>query len=345
MIVERIWTGNAYRNYNYLIACPETGEALAIDPLDHGKCLAAAKHNGWRITQILNTHEHHDHTGGNAAVVEATGAKVIAHHRAGGRIAGMDRGVKAGDVIKVGKTVELECLDTPGHTMCHICLRSHTEQPALFSGDTLFNAGAGNCHNGGDPGAMYDTFARQLDTLPDDTQVYPGHDYIENNLKFTLARESGNEAARSLLHEVSGQDPAAALVTTMAEEKRINTFLRLASPGVIAGLREAFPDLPEQPDAKTVFVKLRELRNTWCARRGAPRRPLRCVSVSASVSLRQCQVRQCLGDDTAGVSVCITQCQPWPSRIQVDESSMSCVVACWSGRLAASRGATVWRTR
>ena len=144
MIVERIWTGNAYRNYNYLIACPESGEALAIDPLDHGKCLAAAKKNGWRITQILNTHEHHDHTGGNAAVVAATGAKVIAHHRAGSRIDGVDRGVKAGDVIKVGKTVELECMDTPGHTMCHICLRSHTEQPALFSGDTLFNAGAGN---------------------------------------------------------------------------------------------------------------------------------------------------------------------------------------------------------
>ena len=152
MIVERIWTGNAYRNYNYLIACPESGEALAIDPLDHEKCLNAARVKGWQITQILNTHEHHDHTGGNAAVVAATGAKVIAHHRAGARIAGVDRGVKAGDVIKVGRTVELECMDTPGHTMCHICLRSHTEQPALFSGDTLFNAGAGNCHNGGNAG-------------------------------------------------------------------------------------------------------------------------------------------------------------------------------------------------
>ncbi len=263
MIVERIWTGNAYRNYNYLIACPDTGEALAIDPLDHGKCLAAAKKNGWRITQILNTHEHPDHTGGNAAVVEATGAKLIAHHRTGGRIAGVDRGVKAGDVIKVGKRVELECLDTPGHTMCHICLRSHTDQPALFSGDTLFNAGAGNCHNGGNAEDLYSTFVDQLARLPDDTLVYPGHDYIENNLRFTLAREADNEAARALLPEVSGQDPATAHVTTLAEEKRINTFLRLASPSVIAGLRQAFPDLPEQPDAKTVFVKLRELRNTW----------------------------------------------------------------------------------
>ena len=263
MIVERIWTDNAYRNFNYLIACPETGEALAIDPLDHEKTLTTAKARGWHITQVLNTHEHHDHTGGNEAVVAATGAKVIAHFRAGARIKGVDRGVKAGGVIKVGKRVELECLDTPGHTMCHICLRSHTDQPALFSGDTLFNAGAGNCHNGGDPALMFATFADQLAKLPDNTLVYPGHDYIENNLKFTLAREPDNEAARARLPSVTGHDPAAAKVTTLAEEKQFNTFMRLASPSVIARLREAFPELPDQPDPKTVFVKLRELRNQW----------------------------------------------------------------------------------
>ena len=263
MIVERIWTGNAYRNYNYLIACPETGEALAIDPLDHQKCLAAAKDKGWDITQILNTHEHHDHTGGNAAVVAATGAKVIAHHQSGSRIEGVDRGVKAGDIIKVGKTVELECMDTPGHTMCHICLRSHTDQPALFSGDTLFNAGAGNVHNGGSADSLYSTFVDQLAKLPGNTRVYAGHDYIENNLRFTLAREPDNAAAQGLLPQVAGHDPATVHVTTLDEEKRINTFLRLASPSVIAILRQEFPDLPTNPDAKTVFTKLRELRNKW----------------------------------------------------------------------------------
>ena len=263
MIVERIWTGNAYRNYNYLIACPDTGEALAIDPLDHEKCLNAAKVRGWQITQVLNTHEHHDHIGGNDAVIKATGAKLLAHHRSGAKIPGVDRGLKAGDIVKVGRSVELECLDTPGHTMCHICLRSHTEQPALFSGDTLFNAGAGNCHNGGDPALLYATFVEQLATLPPNTQVYPGHDYIENNLKFTLARESDNAAAKALLPKVSGQDPATSIVTTLAEEKQFNTFLRLDSPSLIAALRESFPELPEQPDAKTVFVKLRELRNKW----------------------------------------------------------------------------------
>ena len=76
MIVEQIWTGNAYRNFNYLIVCPESGEAMAVDPLDVNKCLDAAKKNGWTITQILNTHEHGDHTGGNRAMIAATRAKL-----------------------------------------------------------------------------------------------------------------------------------------------------------------------------------------------------------------------------------------------------------------------------
>src|SRR5262249_24663096 len=116
MIVKQIWTANAYRNFNYLIACSETGEALAIDPLDHETSLKGAKDEVWNITQILNTHEHHDHTGGNAALAQKTGAKILGHKNAGDKIADMARGLGAGDVIKVGKTVELEVLDTPGHT-------------------------------------------------------------------------------------------------------------------------------------------------------------------------------------------------------------------------------------
>ncbi len=263
MIVERIWTGNSLRNFNYLIACPDTGEALAIDPLDHEKCLATAKAKGWNITQILNTHEHHDHIGGNAHVVAATGAKVIAHHKAAGKIPGIDRGVQAGDVIKVGKHIELECLDTPGHTYCHICLCAHAEQPALFSGDTLFNAGAGNVHNGGDVEALYSSFTEQLMRLPDNTRIFPGHDYIESNLKFTLAREPDNAAAAALLPKVANHDPAKSIVTTLKDEKEFNTFMRLSNASVIAQLRDSFPDLPTAPDEKTVFKKLRELRNAW----------------------------------------------------------------------------------
>ncbi len=264
MIVEQIWTGNDYRNFNYLIVCPESGEALAIDPLDHRKCLAAAREKGWEITQILNTHEHGDHTGGNAAVVEATGARLLAHANAGPRIEGMDRGLAAGDVVQVGKTVELLSLDTPGHTMSHVCLLSKTETPALFCGDTLFNAGAGNCHGGGHPEELYTTFVTQLAELPDHTEIYAGHDYITNNLGFTLDREPDNAAAKRLLDKLEGShDPENAIVTTLALEKEINTFFRLTSPSVIARIRESFPELGETPSPKEVFLKLRELRNSW----------------------------------------------------------------------------------
>ncbi|MFT5163393.1 MAG: hydroxyacylglutathione hydrolase [Alteromonadaceae bacterium] len=263
MIVKQIWTGNAYRNFNYLIVCPLSGEAMAIDPLDYRQCLAVAKDNGWQITQILNTHEHGDHTGGNKPMIEATGAKLLAHQNAKDTIAGIDVGLAAGDVIKVGKTVELLALDTPGHTMSHVCLLSQTDDPALFCGDTLFNAGAGNCHNGGHPAELYDTFATQLSQLADNTRIFPGHDYIGHNLEFTMAREPDNEQAKNLLSQISTQNPADAMVSTLAMEKQVNTFFRLQNPTIIAKLREEFPDIGQNPSAKTVFVKLRELRNKW----------------------------------------------------------------------------------
>ncbi|HXY76695.1 MAG TPA: hydroxyacylglutathione hydrolase [Steroidobacteraceae bacterium] len=263
MLTERVWSGNSLRNFHYLIACPESGEALAVDPLEWRMCLEAARRRGWQITQILNTHEHADHTGGNAGLKDATHARILAHEKAAARIGGVDRGLAKGDVIRVGRTVELECLDTPGHTLAHICLLARGDEPALFSGDTLFNAGAGNTYNGGDTGLLYETFVTQLARLPDDTRVFPGHEYLARNLEFTLDREPGNADASAFLEGARGHEPAAARVTTLAEEKRINTFFRLQNPTIIARLREVFPEIGERPDARTVFLKLRELRNRW----------------------------------------------------------------------------------
>jgi hydroxyacylglutathione hydrolase len=271
MLIERIWAANSLRNFHYLIACAETGEALIVDPLNAAQCLAVATGRGFSITQVLNTHEHRDHTDGNAGVVAVTRSKVLAHARAASVIGHVDRGLSRGDVIKVGRTVELEVLDTPGHTRSHVCLLAHgqaggqtmDDAPALFCGDTLFNAGAGNCHNGGDPGLLYETFVNQLARLPDTTRVYPGHEYMARNLAFTLDREPGNVEAAKALESAKDHDPAQARVTTLGEEKRVNAFLRLQNPEVISRLRERFPEIGEKPDARMVFVKLRELRNTW----------------------------------------------------------------------------------
>ena len=265
MIVERIYADNPpLRNYHYLIACEETGEALAIDPLEWEKCLAAARARDWRITQIVNTHEHFDHTGGNAGLVGATGASVMAHAGAAAAIGGVTRGLRAGDVIKVGRSVELECLDTPGHTRTHVCLLAHADRPALFSGDTLFNAGVGNCKNGGDPELLFATCDRLLERLPDDTVLHPGHDYLQNNLGFTLSLEAGNVAAAALRAAAQAHhDPHTPRPLTLAEEKRINSFFRLQEPGLIAGLRARVPALGATPTRREVFLALRELRNDW----------------------------------------------------------------------------------
>ena len=263
MLVEQIWTANAGRNFNYLIACPETGEALAVDPLDAEKCLAAAKRRGWTITQILNTHEHRDHTGGNDQMIAATGAKLLAHANAKDRIAGIDRGLKAGDAIKIGPHRRTRMPGYAGHTMSHICVLAHGATRALFCGDTLFNAGAGNCHNGGHPNELYNTFATQLSKLPDDTLVYPGHDYISQQSAVYAGSRAGQRQGQGIAagHGKAGHQPPAR--DDVGLEKEINTFFRLTSPSVIRRLREAFPDLPDNPDQKTVFLKLRELRNKW----------------------------------------------------------------------------------
>lgn len=266
MLVEQIAVNNPLRNYMYLIACPETHEAAAIDPLDHEVCLARAKDLGWTIRSVINTHEHHDHIGGNEDVIAATGATLYAHAKAVNKIANVDVGLNAGDPINIGSSVTLIALDTPGHTFCHTCLYfegSAEQAPALFCGDTLFNAGVGNCHNGGDPKVMYQTFAEQLFGLPDTTQIYPGHDYIVNNLEFTISREPDNQAALSLLEAMKQWQGEPHFVSNIAMERAVNTFFRLDSATMVRILQEQFPELPQEPSAQDVFLKLRELRNHW----------------------------------------------------------------------------------
>ena len=132
--------------------------------------------------------------------------------------------------------------------------------PLSARGDRVLDAVA---TAGGTKAPAYDTFVTQLARLPDETRVFPGHEYLARNLEFTLDREPDNADAAALLASARHHDPAAARITTLHEEKRINTFFRLQSPTVVARVREAFPDVGEHPDARTVFLRLRELRNRW----------------------------------------------------------------------------------
>jgi hydroxyacylglutathione hydrolase len=249
--------GNRLRNLNHLVACPDTGEALAVDPLDVSWIQETLHARSWRLRWIVNTHAHGDHTAGNTALAAATGAEIRCHPEAVGSVPGVARGLEG--ALSLGNIV-LEVLDTPGHTMSHVCLfwRNGTGGK-FFSGDTLFNAGAGNCHHGGHPELLYNTFSQVLSRLEDAVELYPGHDYLERNLAFTLDREPGNLEARRLLDRQGQEAPLE--VMSMGEERQVNVFLRLGCEEIRSRLCTASGQVPQ--DDQACFLALRALRNRW----------------------------------------------------------------------------------
>ena len=262
MIIKQIYTYNNYRNFNYLIGCSKTREAIAIDPLAYNLCLDEAKKNELNIIAVINTHEHLDHTGGNDKIIKHTGAKLYAHHNAKNVIKDVDIGLRAGDTIKIGSTVNIDILDTPGHTMSHLCLLVRGKEEALFCGDTLFNAGVGNCHNGGNPLSLYNTFYNQLIKLDKKTKIYPGHDYLSNNLEFTLSLEPNNKNAFDLLQKSKKENFSTNFVSSFDLELKVNTFFRLKEKSILESLKSKNV-LSKNDSPQEVFLALRELRNNW----------------------------------------------------------------------------------
>lgn len=247
------------------MACEKTSEAIAIDPLDHALCLETAKEMGWKITIVANTHHHHDHIGGNGPVIAATGAELVSHQDAMDAIPNVNRGLNAGDDLKCGD-FNLKVLDTPGHTMSHICLYypgSADEQPALFCGDTLFNAGVGRCDFGGEPKILHKTFEDHIFPLADNVRIFPGHDYIENNLEFTLDREPDNKIALSLRDEFKTSLDAESFVSDIGLERQINVFFRLNENQIREGLASSLDLDVASLDNQKTFIGLRKLRDSW----------------------------------------------------------------------------------
>ncbi len=254
--IERLWLANNLRNYNYIAVCKKTGEALVIDPFGTRQILNAINDNGWTVKAVINTHDHGDHIAGNDAIMNATHAPLFAPLNA--KIDHVDRWLSEGDQIRLGESIVFDVIDTSGHTLPHISLLSNTDQPELLCGDTIFNAGAGNVHSG-DAEILFQTFENKISKLDDNTRIYPGHDYMQTNLEFTLSIESDNQSARAMLDQASRHSPESQIITTIGQERTFNTFLRLDEPSVINGLAE----LGTTPSRKAVFLALRALRNQW----------------------------------------------------------------------------------
>ncbi len=223
-------------NYLWLVRDSASGDTVVIDPGDAEPVLAEADRRGWRIGQVLNTHWHPDHTGGNLAV-KATGARVLGPAAEADRIPGIDVALKEGDTVSIGGHVG-EVWEVPGHTLGHIAYIFRSAGIA-FVGDTLFAMGCGRLFEG-TPDQMFASLTR-LAALPGETLAYCAHEYTLANAKFAAHAEPGNAATADRLAEVERlrAEGQMTVPTTIALERATNPFIRAASVADFADRRAA----------------------------------------------------------------------------------------------------------
>lgn len=227
-------------NYLWLIHDEDSGETAVVDPGDPAPVLAEAERRGWRITKILNTHWHPDHTGGNLAIKQATGAAIWGPAGENGRVPGLDHPLAEGDRISIGGH-SAEVWEVPGHTLGHIAYIFADDEIA-FVGDTLFAMGCGRLFEGS-PEQMHRSLGR-LAELPEATQLYCAHEYTLANARFAAhAFPENKEIAERLRHVEQERSEARPTVpTTVALERTTNPFL-------LAGDVEEFAELRREKDS------------------------------------------------------------------------------------------------
>jgi hydroxyacylglutathione hydrolase len=242
-------------NYGVLLHDPGSGATAAIDAPEAAAVEAALTATGWRLTDILVTHHHNDHTAGIPALKQRHGCRVVAPRAEAARIADVDVTVSEGDRVQVGD-LEAKVLETPGHTAGHISFWFEKEKLA-FVGDTLFSIGCGRIIEGNAP-MMWNSLLK-VRNMPDDTAVYCGHEYTASNIAYALTVEPGNAALKARADEVKRlrADGKPTLPVSIGAEKAANPFLRADLPDVAAAM-----GLSGKPAAE-VFAKIRAGKDTF----------------------------------------------------------------------------------
>jgi hydroxyacylglutathione hydrolase len=244
-------------NYGYLLVCEKTNDAAIIDPSEGEPVLQRIAQENVRLTTILNTHHHRDHTGGNEALLANGKLEVYGHENDQGRIPGLTQTVNDGDQVQVGE-LRGEVLFIPGHTTGHV---AYLFDQALFCGDTLFSAGCGRLFEG-TPEQMHASL-NKLMALRDDTKIYCGHEYTESNLRFAMTLEPKNPKVASRYERVQAQRARGVptVPSTLEEEKQTNPFLRWDSKEIQARLKAANPG--QRMDPVSVFASVRKLKDAF----------------------------------------------------------------------------------
>lgn len=211
-------------NYGVLLHDPDTGATAAIDAPEAQAVETALKQTGWKLTDILVTHHHHDHTGGISALKQKYKCRVVAPERSKGTVPAVDETVREGDEVKVGK-LTAKVIETPGHTLDHIAYWFSKDHLA-FVGDTLFSIGCGRVIEG-DMEMMWRSL-KKLRDLPNETQIYCGHEYTKSNVKFALSIDTRNPVLEARSAQVDKQiaEGEPTIPVTIGDEKMANPFLR-----------------------------------------------------------------------------------------------------------------------
>ncbi|XVF84360.1 hypothetical protein PTKIN_Ptkin17bG0030700 [Pterospermum kingtungense] len=214
-------------NYAYLLHDVDTGTVGVVDPSEALPIIDALSRRNRNLTYILNTHHHHDHTGGNAELKARYGAKVIGSGIDKERIPGIDIVLNDGDKWMFAGH-EVQVIETPGHTQGHISFY-FPGSGAIFTGDTLFSLSCGKLFEG-TPEQMLSSLQR-VTSLPDDTNIYCGHEYTLSNSKFALSIEPKNEVLQAYAAHVAHlrNKGLPTIPTTLKMEKACNPFLRTSS--------------------------------------------------------------------------------------------------------------------
>jgi len=234
---------NSLRNFNYIVYSEQTKEAVFFDPFDLERTLPLAQKVDAKPKYLLKTHDHPDHIKDVESFLQIPGTKQL--H------------LKHNEVFDLSENEKIVCLDTPGHVMNHQCFLLLESQviTGVICGDTVFNAGVGNCKNGGNPEILFETIKDIFNELSDDVKIYPSHDYFLTNLKFAKTVDPMNSFIDEYIHSCEDtQRLGEFMITTIGEEKKYNPFFR--------AMTKKFQSLNNK-SAKELFIELRAKRDVW----------------------------------------------------------------------------------
>ena len=241
---------------NYIWCIDDGQHAVVVDPGEAQPVQAFCQQHGLKLTGILITHHHWDHTNGLEALLKWQ-TKIPVFGPEYGNIAGLTERLKQGDKVNLAPIdVQLEVLEVPGHTLDHIAFYG---KGMLFCGDTLFSAGCGRLFEGS--AAQMHQSLQKLMQLPDETAVYCTHEYTLANLAFAKAVEPSNDKLSEHIRwaEQKRREGLPTLPSSLGIEKAINPFLRAENNGIKHNVEQHVGE--QLSDADAVFKAIRNWKD------------------------------------------------------------------------------------